>query len=86
LALSYTGGEQKERRRYPVVLSVDPITGVGSVDVPPANGVQDTWVVSGWRVARAELLVLAEEPSDFQKQTTRINIHIDSDILAMLRR
>jgi phosphoserine phosphatase RsbU/P len=35
-------------------------------------------------VLRPESLVLAEEPSDFQKQTTRINIHIDFDILAML--
>jgi hypothetical protein len=30
-------GKQKERRPYPVVLSVDPVTGLGSADVPSAN-------------------------------------------------
>jgi len=32
-----------------VVLSVDPVFGVGGADVPSANGVQDAWVLSGWR-------------------------------------
>ncbi len=31
-----------------MVLSVDPVTGVGSADVPSANGAQDAWVLSGW--------------------------------------
>jgi hypothetical protein len=34
-------------------------------------------------VVLPESPALAEEPSHFQKQTTRINIHIDSDILAL---
>jgi hypothetical protein len=43
-----------------VVLSVDPVTGVGSVDVPSANETQDAWVLSAWRVIQALSAFLTE--------------------------
>ena len=37
-----------------MVLSVDPVTGVGSADVPSANGAQEAPVVSGSRVMQKQ--------------------------------
>ena len=41
-------GKQKKRQPYPVALSVDPVTGVGSAEVPSANRIQYAWVMSGY--------------------------------------
>jgi len=56
-------GKRKERLPYPVVLSVDPVTGVGSADVPSANGAQDAWVLSGSRVIRSEQRIRRQLPA-----------------------
>jgi hypothetical protein len=37
----------------PVVLSVRSVTGVGSGDLPSANGATGRWALSGWRVTQA---------------------------------
>lgn len=61
-----------------MVLSVDPVTWVGSAGVPSANVAQDAWVQSGWRVTRNARTRLRAEARAIVRRMSNENTEVKS--------